>query len=78
MPILNCFNEGHVHKPGTPAFLENLHFTEQAVKQTYELFEETFKDRSTAYILTSDHGMTNAGSYENILFSFLFTNRFYF
>ncbi|XP_055920389.1 GPI ethanolamine phosphate transferase 1 [Eupeodes corollae] len=54
---------GHVHKPGSELFLETLHSTEKGVYEMYKLFESKFPDHKTAYILTSDHGMTNHGSH---------------
>lgn len=54
---------GHIHKPGTDLFLETLHSTEKGVYEMYEQFEQMFPDQKTAYILTSDHGMTNHGSH---------------
>lgn len=59
--LLGLDTAGHVHKPGTPLFLENLKFTERGVWEIYKLFEEIFPDQRTAYLLTSDHGMTDSG-----------------
>ncbi|KAH8299546.1 hypothetical protein KR044_002585 [Drosophila immigrans] len=67
--LLGLDTAGHVHKPGTPLFLENLNFTEHGIAQIYERFEETFPDKRTAYLLTSDHGMTDSGK------SFTIANR---
>ncbi|KAM7346160.1 phosphatidylinositol glycan anchor biosynthesis class N [Cochliomyia hominivorax] len=61
--LLGLDTAGHVHKPNTELFLENLHFTDGGIEEMYELFERTFKDGRTAYVLTSDHGMTDAGSH---------------
>ncbi|XP_067634313.1 GPI ethanolamine phosphate transferase 1 [Eurosta solidaginis] len=61
--LLGLDTAGHVHKPGTENFLENLHSTDRDITEFYEEFERIFPDRSTAYVLTSDHGMTNAGSH---------------
>ncbi|XP_005174896.1 GPI ethanolamine phosphate transferase 1 [Musca domestica] len=61
--LLGLDTAGHVHKPGTELFLENLLYTQEGITKMYELFESTFKDGKTAYVLTSDHGMTNAGSH---------------
>ncbi|XP_055859262.1 GPI ethanolamine phosphate transferase 1 [Episyrphus balteatus] len=54
---------GHIHKPGSELFLETLHSTEKGVYEMYQIFEKTFPDQKTAYVLTSDHGMTNHGSH---------------
>ncbi|EDW01412.1 GPI ethanolamine phosphate transferase 1 [Drosophila grimshawi] len=61
--LLGLDTAGHVHKPGTPLFLENLKFTEEEIYKIYQRFEETFPDNRTAYLLTSDHGMTDSGSH---------------
>ncbi|XP_037818862.1 GPI ethanolamine phosphate transferase 1 [Lucilia sericata] len=61
--LLGLDTAGHVYKPNTKLFLENLHYTDRGIKEMYELFERTFPDGKTAYVLTSDHGMTDAGSH---------------
>ncbi|XP_013103953.2 GPI ethanolamine phosphate transferase 1 [Stomoxys calcitrans] len=61
--LLGLDTAGHVHKPGSELFIENLLYTQEGVTKMYELFENVFKDGQTAYVLTSDHGMTNAGSH---------------
>ncbi|XP_034478994.1 GPI ethanolamine phosphate transferase 1 [Drosophila innubila] len=61
--LLGLDTAGHVHKPDTPLFLENLQFTEHGIWQIYQRFEEVFPDKRTAYLLTSDHGMTDSGSH---------------
>ncbi|XP_075169933.1 phosphatidylinositol glycan anchor biosynthesis class N [Haematobia irritans] len=61
--LLGLDTAGHVHKPGTDLFLENLLYTEKEITRMYDLFEATFQDEKTVYVLTSDHGMTNAGSH---------------
>ncbi|XP_004522544.1 GPI ethanolamine phosphate transferase 1 [Ceratitis capitata] len=61
--LLGLDTAGHVHKPGTPKFLENLHRTERSIAEFYEEFERIFPDGRSAYVLTADHGMTNAGSH---------------
>lgn len=61
--LLGLDTAGHVHKPGSELFIENLRFTERGITEMYELFESIFTDAKTAYIVTSDHGMTNAGKF---------------
>ncbi|TMW41089.1 hypothetical protein DOY81_013832, partial [Sarcophaga bullata] len=61
--LLGLDTAGHVHKPNTDLFLENLLYTDKGIKEMYELFEQTFNDNKTAYVLTSDHGMTDSGSH---------------
>ena len=55
---------GHAHRPMSKEYLANIQSVDQGIKRMYELFEEYFNhDNSTAYIMTSDHGMTNWGSH---------------
>ncbi|XP_026841527.1 GPI ethanolamine phosphate transferase 1 [Drosophila persimilis] len=63
MHLLGLDTAGHVHKPGTPLFLENLNFTEHGIWQIYNEFDNVFPDKKTVYLLTSDHGMTDSGSH---------------
>lgn len=63
--LLGLDTAGHVHKPGTPLFLENLNYTEHGIWEIYNLFEKVFADKRTAYLLTSDHGMTDSGRQYN-------------
>ncbi|BFG05920.1 GPI ethanolamine phosphate transferase 1 [Drosophila madeirensis] len=63
MHLLGLDTAGHVHKPGTALFLENLNFTEHGIWQIYNEFESVFPDKKTVYLLTSDHGMTDSGSH---------------
>uniref|UniRef100_T1H0Z8 GPI ethanolamine phosphate transferase 1 n=1 Tax=Megaselia scalaris TaxID=36166 RepID=T1H0Z8_MEGSC len=58
--LLGLDSAGHIHKPGTPEFYENLHITDRGVLDIYEYFERVFPDKKTAYVLTSDHGMTDS------------------
>lgn len=59
--LLGLDSAGHIHKPGSELFVKNLHYTDEGIYRTYQLFQSIFKDNLTTYILTSDHGMTNSG-----------------
>jgi len=52
---------GHAFTPYGASFQEKLNFTQRGIRQTYELFESVFNDSRTAYLLTADHGMNDAG-----------------
>lgn len=41
----------------------NMKVVDQGIKETVELIDNYFNDKLTAYIFTSDHGMTNRGSH---------------
>lgn len=64
--LLGLDSAGHIHKPGTPDFYENLHITDAGVRDIYEYFEKIFPDGKTAYVLTSDHGMTDSGEFASL------------
>ncbi|XP_017035461.1 GPI ethanolamine phosphate transferase 1 [Drosophila kikkawai] len=51
----------HRYSPLLPEFDQQLLRTQKGIHTTYELFEKTFNDSRTAYLLTSDHGMGNTG-----------------
>lgn len=61
--LLGMDTAGHVHKPNSAKFFENLVAVDEGIKEIYEKIEETFPDGKTAYIFTSDHGMTDRGSH---------------
>jgi len=42
-------------------YLENLIYIEKVVKEIEQLLESYYNDNRTAYIFTSDHGMTDWG-----------------
>lgn len=42
-------------------YLENLIYIEKGIKEIEQLIESYYNDNRTAYIFTSDHGMTDWG-----------------
>lgn len=57
---LIIFNQkSHIHRE----YFENLQYVDGAVQEIYNIFEKFFGDGRTAYIFTSDHGMTDWGSH---------------
>ncbi|XP_052835373.1 GPI ethanolamine phosphate transferase 1 [Drosophila gunungcola] len=54
---------GHAYTPYGPSFEEKLNFTQRGIRQTYDLFESVFNDSRTAYLMTADHGMNDAGQH---------------
>lgn len=61
--LLGMDTSGHIHKPHSQRFTDNLKFVDREIGEITKLFEETFDDDGTAFIFTSDHGMTNRGSH---------------
>lgn len=55
---------GHAHRPNSDEYLKNIAFVDQGIKQVVDIIEDFYNhDSRTAYIMTSDHGMTNWGSH---------------
>ncbi|CAG9802616.1 unnamed protein product [Chironomus riparius] len=61
--LLGMDTSGHIHKPHSERYTENLKFVDAGIGEIIKLFEEKFDDNNTAFIFTSDHGMTNRGSH---------------
>lgn len=61
--LLGMDTSGHIHKPHSEKFTENLIYVDRGIANIVQLIEETFDDDKTAFIVTSDHGMTNRGSH---------------
>ncbi|XP_055594011.1 GPI ethanolamine phosphate transferase 1 [Uranotaenia lowii] len=62
--LLGLDTSGHVHKPYSSLFTENLMIVDEGIRQISTALEEaTNHDGKTAFIFTSDHGMTDRGSH---------------
>ncbi|XP_063700106.1 GPI ethanolamine phosphate transferase 1-like [Culicoides brevitarsis] len=61
--LLGLDTAGHVHKPNSKKFIENLIAVDKGIQQIYELIEKVTNDQKTSYLFTSDHGMTDRGSH---------------
>ncbi|XP_069182447.1 GPI ethanolamine phosphate transferase 1 isoform X1 [Procambarus clarkii] len=61
--LLGLDTNGHAHKPHSEEYLKNIEIVDEGVEKLVELFEDFFKDQKTAYVFTSDHGMTDWGSH---------------
>jgi len=62
--LLGCDTNGHVNKPRSREYSANIATVDQGVRATVEQLEEFFgHDGGTAYVFTSDHGMTDWGSH---------------
>lgn len=62
--LLGLDTAGHIHKPHSKLFTENLIAVDNGIKEMVELIESNFEnDGKTAYIMTADHGMTDRGSH---------------
>ncbi|XP_053657780.1 GPI ethanolamine phosphate transferase 1 [Anopheles marshallii] len=62
--LLGLDTAGHVHKPHSDLFTENLIAVDKGIESIVGLIEHaTENDGKTAFIFTSDHGMTDQGSH---------------
>lgn len=61
--LLGLDTNGHSYKPNSVEVFDNLRLVDRGVQQIVELFESYYHDNRTAYVFTSDHGMTDWGSH---------------
>lgn len=61
--LLGTDTAGHAHKPHSKHYRGNIQFADGIAKNVEALFEGFFEDKRTAYVFTSDHGMTDWGSH---------------
>ncbi|VDK48767.1 unnamed protein product [Anisakis simplex] len=54
---------GHSSKPYSSDYITNLVFVDNAIRNVSNLMANYFNDNKTAFIFTSDHGMTDWGSH---------------
>jgi predicted AlkP superfamily pyrophosphatase or phosphodiesterase len=61
--LLGCDTNGHAHRPYSDIYLNNINLVDRGVESTVKLMEDYFPEGKTAYVFTSDHGMSNKGWY---------------
>ena len=61
--LLGIDTNGHAHRPTSKEVIENLRYVDSEIKEMVEIFNSYYKDDETAFVFTSDHGMTNWGSH---------------
>lgn len=62
--LLGIDTNGHAHRPMSQEYLENIGLVDAGVAELVSVVEDFFGyDGKTAYVFTSDHGMTNWGSH---------------
>uniref|UniRef100_A0A8C2U139 GPI ethanolamine phosphate transferase 1 n=1 Tax=Coturnix japonica TaxID=93934 RepID=A0A8C2U139_COTJA len=62
--LLGIDTNGHAHRPYSKEYKENIRKVDEGVKEVVSVLESFYgNDGKTAYILTSDHGMTDWGSH---------------
>ncbi|XP_018577322.1 GPI ethanolamine phosphate transferase 1 isoform X1 [Anoplophora glabripennis] len=61
--LLGIDTAGHGYKPHSKEYVSNIRLVDEIARNITELFKTTFKDDSTAFVFTADHGMTDWGSH---------------
>lgn len=61
--LLGIDTNGHGNKPRSKQYIENIKVVDTGIEKVQRLVDEFFGDRSTAWLFTSDHGMTDWGSH---------------
>ena len=62
--LLGCDTNGHVNKPHSREYKENIRTVDSGIANAVEELEEIFgRDGRTAFIFTANHGMTDWGSH---------------
>ncbi|KAM9827020.1 GPI ethanolamine phosphate transferase 1 [Neosynchiropus ocellatus] len=62
--LLGIDTNGHAHRPMSQEYLDNIALVDAGVSDLVSTVEEFFgHDGRTAYVFTSDHGMTNWGTH---------------
>ncbi|XP_065058696.1 GPI ethanolamine phosphate transferase 1-like isoform X2 [Rhopilema esculentum] len=62
--LLGLDVNGHGYRPHSQEYLNNINSVDSGIKRMMQIFERFYKnDNKTAYIMTSDHGMSDWGSH---------------
>ncbi|XP_076869479.1 GPI ethanolamine phosphate transferase 1 [Brachyhypopomus gauderio] len=62
--LLGLDTNGHAHRPMSKEYVDNIGLVDDGVAEMVSVFEDFYEnDGETAYVFTSDHGMTNWGSH---------------
>lgn len=62
--LLGIDTNGHAHRPTSREYKDNIKLVDEGIKDIVSLLKEFYgNDEKTAFILTSDHGMTDWGSH---------------
>ena len=61
--LLGIDTNGHAHRPNSQEVIDNLKLVDKGVERITSLVNSYYNDDKTAYVFTSDHGMTDWGSH---------------
>uniref|UniRef100_A0A8R1XT28 GPI ethanolamine phosphate transferase 1 n=1 Tax=Onchocerca volvulus TaxID=6282 RepID=A0A8R1XT28_ONCVO len=61
--LLGLDTNGHGHKPKSDKYIDNIAIVDTGIARVVQLLNDFFADNRTAFLFTSDHGMTDWGSH---------------
>lgn len=61
--LLGIDTNGHSHRPTSREVIDNVKLVDYEIEHVVSLIDSYFDDEKTAYVFTSDHGMTDWGSH---------------
>ncbi|XP_067910052.1 GPI ethanolamine phosphate transferase 1 isoform X3 [Heterodontus francisci] len=62
--LLGLDTNGHAHRPMSSEYKENIRTVDKGIQEVVSVIEDFYRnDKKTAFIYTSDHGMTEWGSH---------------
>ncbi|XP_076638024.1 GPI ethanolamine phosphate transferase 1 isoform X7 [Colletes latitarsis] len=61
--LLGCDTTGHTAKPYSREYVDNMNYVDHKIEEVVQMTENFFGDNATAYVFTTDHGMTDWGSH---------------
>ena len=61
--LLGIDTNGHAHRPTSKEVIDNLKYVDTEIEKIVQVIDSYFGDDKTAYVFTSDHGMTDWGSH---------------
>ncbi|XP_048376731.2 GPI ethanolamine phosphate transferase 1 isoform X3 [Stegostoma tigrinum] len=62
--LLGLDTNGHAHRPTSSEYKENIRIVDKGIEEVVSIIEDFYRnDKKTAFIYTSDHGMTEWGSH---------------
>ncbi|ULU10283.1 hypothetical protein L3Y34_014526 [Caenorhabditis briggsae] len=61
--LLGIDTNGHGNKPRSTQYIQNIKVVDEGVEKVQKIVDDFFQDQNTAWLFTSDHGMTDWGSH---------------
>ncbi|EPQ64288.1 Bgt-1735 [Blumeria graminis f. sp. tritici] len=61
--LLGLDTNGHAFRPYSKEYLHNIQLVDEGIKNISQLVEDFYGDNKTAFVFTSDHGMSDWGSH---------------